>query len=521
MYVVKSCDPNSFQAHFDKSYWIGYEPTLNSTNLLFGLCPYGYCYSDYIAHKHLLLPKRANKTILDKFVCSKSHRTGILCGQCVEGYSVALNSPTFTCHKCTKNHLGILYLFLFYITPVTALFYIIMAFNVKLTSGPVSAFLFFSQIISSHYIIYSNFIDDSSPTAKSIANVLLTIYSMANLEFFHHEKFSYCLFTGAGAVDILAFNMLLSLYPILLIMIYFLLRRYQWIIYKCKLTCYNRSVTHGICAFPILYFARLTATSCAIFKSADVLYLNDTTVTYRTVFYMQGTVLYFDINYLLQGIYAVGSILLIVVLIAIPTIFLMLYPLISNIVVMFRWEESRGIQCVNKCLLVHVLKPIVDSFQGDYKNHLHFFARLYFFLYKTLFFCIVMIGSTPDINILLSFMIIYFFLLTLVHVLAMPYKKNTDNAAYSLVFMLILILFLVEYFRLSINTSSYTTTLIWSKVLLLAFPLCCLVLNCTWRVVNKIRSFCRGNLTDYQPLPDLPDRLVNDESESSDDNGDY
>jgi len=68
-------------------------------------------------------------------------------------------------------------------------------------------------------------------------------------------------------------------------------------------------------------------------------------------------------------------------------------------------------------------------------------------------------------------MIIYFFLLTLVHVLAVPFKKDADNAAHSLVFMLILIILLIEYFRLSINKSSYATTLMWSKVLLLSIML--------------------------------------------------
>ena len=522
--VISSCNLTSFQAHFDRYYWVGYVPDSNSSKImLFGLCPYGYCYADNTSYNNQLLPK--NATILDEFVCGKKNRTGILCGQCVMDYSVAVNSPMFTSHKCNKNRLGILYLLLYYIIPVTVLFYVIMAFNVKLTSGPVSAFLFFSQIISSQYFVYSNSIDITSPTAQSIVDVLLTIYSMSNLNFFHHEKFSYCLFASAGTVDILAFNMLLSLYPILLIFIYFLLRRYQWMIYKCKLTCYrisSRSVTHGICAFPLLYFARLNATSFAILKSADVSYLNNTTVNYRTVFYMQGTIPYFG-NYPLYDVYMAGSIFLIVILIAIPTIILMLYPFISNIVIIFQWEESGGIQFVNKCLLVHVLKPILDSFQGDYKDHLRFFAGLYFFLYKTLFFCIVMIGSTPDIKILLFLMIIYFFLLTLVHVLAMPYKKDVDNAAYSLVFMLILIILLMEYFLLSINKASYTMTLIWSKVLLLAFPLCCLMLNCVWKVANKIRSFHRRNITNYQLLPDFPDRLINDdddENETNDDNGD-
>ena len=99
---------------------------------------------------------------------------------------------------------------------------------------------------------------------------------------------------------------------------------------------------------------------------------------------MQGTIPYFG-NYPLYNVYTAGSILLIVILIAIPTIILMLYPFISNIVIIFRWEESRGIQFVNKCLLVHVLKPILDSFQGDYKDHLRFLLDYIFFVQNSLF----------------------------------------------------------------------------------------------------------------------------------------
>jgi len=51
-----------------------------------------------------------------------SHRTGRLCSQCVEGYSVAINSPTFACEECKNDYnLGILYLFLSYFIPVSTL----------------------------------------------------------------------------------------------------------------------------------------------------------------------------------------------------------------------------------------------------------------------------------------------------------------------------------------------------------------------------------------------------------------
>ena len=520
--VISSCNLTSFQAYFDRSYWVGYLSESN-TELLFGLCPYGYCYTDYALHNHnIMFPKVANKSVLDKFVCGNSHRTGILCGLCVEGYSVAVNSPTFTCHKCDKNHLGILFLLLSYIIPVTVVFCIIMSYNIKLTSGPVSAFLFFSQIISSHYFTYLGSRDDYVPAARSIVDVLLAIYSMSNLQFFHHEKLSYCLLPGAGTVDILSINILLSLYPLLLILIYMLLRRYQWIFYKtCKLSCYRlfNSVTYGICAFPVLYFARLNATSFAILKAADISSLNNTILEhFKTVFYMQGNIAFFGSSSLYLT-FVVGSIMCVVILIATPTIILMFYPFIANLVVIFQWEESRGIQLVNKCLLVNVLKPILDAFQGNYKDHLGFFAGLYFFLYKTLFFCIVMIGSTPDTKILLFLIIVYFVLITLVHVFAMPYKRYNDNAAYTAVFMLILIILLMEYFLLTIGKSSFAKMIMWSKVLLLALPLCCLLIACVWKAVNKMRCLQRRNTANYQLLPDFPSRLVNDD-ETSDENGD-
>ena len=166
--VITDCDLTAFQAYFDHSYWIGYRFD-NATDLLVSICPYQYCYDDRIS-KNQLLPRHANKTVLDHFVCGKRHRTGLLCGQCVPGYSVAMNSSTFACYSC-KYNVGVLYLFLSYFLPVGVLFYIIMMFNIRLTSGPISAFLFFSQIISSnkYYLDFSYTLHVNSATMLSIS----------------------------------------------------------------------------------------------------------------------------------------------------------------------------------------------------------------------------------------------------------------------------------------------------------------------------------------------------------------
>lgn len=137
--VIKGCELSLFQAHYNPLYWIGYDSD-DAKNLLYGSCPYRYCYTDQVSENQLL-PRNADKTTLDKYVCGDRNRTGLLCGQCVDGYSVLMNSPTFACYKCKSHHMGILYLLLLYIIPVSILFFIIMTYNVRMTGGPFSAFL--------------------------------------------------------------------------------------------------------------------------------------------------------------------------------------------------------------------------------------------------------------------------------------------------------------------------------------------------------------------------------------------
>ena len=516
--AITSCEPTLFQAHCNPFYWIGYESD-DENSLLFGFCPYRYCYTDH-ASQSQLLPQSANKTTLDKYVCGNRSRTGLLCGKCVDGYSVMMNSPTFACYKCKSNHFGIIYLLLSNIIPVSILFFFIMTYNIRLTYGPISAFLFYSQIISSQY--HRNldyFLNMDSPATLSVSNILLTIYGISNLEFFQHEKFSYCLFSKAGTIDVMGFDALLSLYPIVLITAYFALRQLQYYgIFCCKrqsvcMRFSSNSVTHGICAFLVLSFAKLNVTVFTILKSTDILHMDKTTSTFKTVVFMQGNIQYF--GNAIYNVYAIGSLLVIITLIVIPTAILMLYPFIANIVIIFGWEESRGIQIINKCLLVHRLKPILDSFQGDYKFHLQFFSGLHFFLYRTLFFCIVVAGFTPDIDILFILIITFFFLITIVHILTMPFKKYVDNTAYSSIYLLMLALWMLEYFLLSPDKFSYTIhiMLLWIKIFLSSLPLCCFMLYYILNLLNKLWRLQRARSVNYESSPD---RLINDRGDEDD-----
>ena len=489
--VITGCYQKSFQAYFDPTYWIGYQ-TDEALNLLYGSCPFQYCYSDNIAQDQFL-PQEANKMALDKFVCSSTKRTGELCGHCISGYSVAINSPTFGCHKCDTHHpiFGILILFGTYIIPVTILFYIIMAFNVRTTTGPISAFLFYSQVISSTYRFAFDYYRRDG-TKLEVSNIVIAIYSFSNLDFFSYDKIgTYCIFQNAGTVDILAFNLLLSFYPLLLVFIFFLFIEYC----RCKPKFFHkfrfsRSIAHGLCAFLVLCFAKLSVTAFAILKSTEIFHIDGK--TYKTVVYFQGDIEYFkEWPYIL---YAMGAILTVITVTTIPTLILVLHPIIMKCASYLGLGDSKIINIINKVLFVHKLKPVLDSFQGGYKDNMRLFAGLQNFVYRILFFYIAALPSTVKTHnstlLMLGFLLC---IIILIHMLTMPFKQYKDNAVYSLIYVLMLAIVIVEYYRLydSQDIQQGNDNMSWLGIVMLLLPLMCVFIYCLYKLLIIVNKFTR------------------------------
>ena len=478
--AITGCELNHLQAYYKKHYWIGYKSD-DATDLLFGTCPNRYCYNDHIPMVHFL-PRDANKTILDKFVCGDQRRTGVLCGQCIKGYSVMMNSPTSSCHKCDSVHLGTLYLVLSYILPVTVLFYIIMSYNIRMTTGLISAYLFFSQIIGSHYYYYTT-LKANTDLEFTTSNIIVAIYSISNLEFFQHDIFSYCLFPNAGTVDILAFKLLASFYPFLLVFTYFILRRYckHQCFQKCRIS--RKSITHGISAFLVLCFAKINILALAILKHVELSDMNGE--SYGRVVYLQGDLKYFGEP--LYNVYAIGSLLTVVIIISIPMMILMFHPILINIAIYFEWGESRFVLLINKLLLIDRLKPVLDTFRGDYKDKMHFFAGLHFIVYRIIFLCIVIMALTIDSKHVHLQLIAYYLVILLIHVLVMPFKSFINNAAHSLVYIILIMITNIEYIFFCTGDSS--DELIWTEIFLALLPLLCTILYFSWKLFSSVKAY--------------------------------
>jgi len=100
-------------------------------------CPYilqHYKFSSNNLHFHL--PQHTSN--LNSFMCGPLHRRCRLCGECEDGFGLALYSYTLECKKCWGHGLGwVLYITLTVI-PTTIIYIIVVVFCISATSSPLT-----------------------------------------------------------------------------------------------------------------------------------------------------------------------------------------------------------------------------------------------------------------------------------------------------------------------------------------------------------------------------------------------
>ena len=119
------CDTDSFHSYLHSGFWTGLvrDKISGRTELATSVCPTGFC--DYngstVSMLGIKLPQ--NTSLLDEVICGKS-RTGVLCGECREGYTTHFHSPNFLCKPAdpTLCKVGWLFYILSELVPVTVVF---------------------------------------------------------------------------------------------------------------------------------------------------------------------------------------------------------------------------------------------------------------------------------------------------------------------------------------------------------------------------------------------------------------
>ena len=482
---ISVCDLANFRAYRKRGYWLGYDKVASEDALLSGECPSGYC-----SYENLQLPDRAGIEYLNDHICN-APRTGKLCGICISNHSVYYNSLDFRCKE--NNGLcnwGWLLYILSELLPVTLVFIVIIFFNISFTSGLVNGFILYAQVVE--WLHVSDFLTvPFSEAATTLNNIHIFIYRMFSLHFFVMEKFTFCLWRGANALDILAFRYIQLVYAILLIFfIIFVMNKCNSVtlhkMQKCFAMLHSRSasmqggIIHGLSAFLILCYTQCLSTSIMLLSSSRI--EKKGSMNMATVVYYDGEIEWFSLRHLK---YAIPAIIFSLLVVVIPPVLLLVYPLHYRIIAILRLEEQRYIRLLVSPL--EKLKPFLDSFQSCFKDEYRFFSGLYL-LYR--------LGIQLNMGLVYihqSYLVLEFELIVmlLLHSICQPYKERWHNIIDTLLFCNLILINGLTLYNVSLaNSGTYDipdfTFTTWTQVLLIILPALAVIIVTALIVCRKI-----------------------------------
>ena len=368
-------------------------------------------------------------------------RGGILCGNCSEGYAVAINDPDLSCIECDSPYHGVAIFLFLQLVPVLIMLTLLAVLHIKITDGSFSGFVLISQMVTLQFpgLGYSSWIpvcygsQSDMLMRKNHLSIPLTLYSIWNLNFLNIDPLPFCIphiNTAAGAILL---EYITAVCPLVFIVV-----TYTWI--KCydngyRLVVYTTRPVHQLLArfwqkfkiqpslidtyagLMLLSYMRLLATSFKLLKLTVIKSSNEA-YNYTLAFYYDANLSYFTSHHAAYGVLAILCLLVFVV---IPTIVLLFYHLKC-----FQ-------RCLTRCKLDRPgLHALVDAYQGCFKNSAtdgserRYFAGLYL-LFR---FCYVFFLITPVLSFpasIASFEIGISFIMAAVIAIFRPYKTIVHN----------------------------------------------------------------------------------------------
>ena len=457
MYGVLECDMIAFRAFIVRDFWIGCVRDSVAT----GYCPLGYCHRKTILESQLYYAPKTCAGSDEHSLCV-SHRKSRLCGECDEGYTAHFHSDTFICKRCSYGALGLLIYIIAELFPLLLLFAAIVIMKVRMTSGPMQSLILFAQMST---LIHSN------QAINNIHHVLVRIHAgivgVLSLDFLKFDELSFCLWEGATVLDNLLVRYLTTFSAFLLISSYILIIRNNSKFQKCicckpakriigKMTVFKNAIVHGISTFLILTYTQFTVASFQILSRLK-LYGEGGKVVISVV-RLQGNVEYFGVDHLP---YAIPAVLVLVFLSLPPPLLLISYPLLWKIKARLRPADNE-----RTVWLIRKLLPIIDSFQGVFRDNRRMFAGL-LFLWRIVL--VAIFALTTNLIDFFTYTQVILLFLFVFHVVAQPYKRRLYNMIDSLLFANMAIINAITWSTFY-NTSNVA---IGFQVILMYLPLIC------------------------------------------------
>jgi hypothetical protein len=338
-----------------------------------------------------------------------------------------------TCIRCPNARWNWVWYIMAAYLPLTLFYFVILLFKVNITSSHLFAAVYYCQTMSMPLlmrIIFSIVGQQVSSSFLTAAKVCFSLYGIWNLDFFRLFYSEMCL--GTGVLPTLALDYIIAFYPLLLMVISYLLialydKNYRivnilWRPFRELLSVLWRkwdvktSMIDVFATFFFLSYVRLLSVSFDLLIPTRVYNFYPDHYNYTLGLLYAGHIEYFGKEHLPYALLALGVLSIFVIL---PLVVLALYPFsffqaILNLFP-FRW---------------YILHTFVDSFYGCYKDgtqpgsHDYRWFVSFFFGIRAVQF---LLYSIPDATVSLALYVNTVFLHTALVAIFQPFKSFDVN----------------------------------------------------------------------------------------------
>ena len=460
--IVKCSDDGS--ASIKQGYWFGVVNGQATTTF----CPNQYC--DFTSCDDCIsfcdMPKAKDGQC-------REHRTGIACGNCKSGYVLPFDSVLCVeSDKCfPEMTVLVAMLVMFYWLATVVLIIIFMNFSFQI--GYAYGIIYFYSIVD---LLYYDLANSEILFIKILAGFArLTPKFLGTLCLTNDENWS--------GIDQQFFHYVHPIAVLLILLTLTVAARYS-----VKLSHYiSRSIVRAICLILLLAYTSVAFTSLKLLQPQ---FFNDNNDAYT---YSSPDNRYFHGRHALYGVVAI--MFGVVVVIGFPLL-LLLEPFISSKIYFAR------------------LKPILDQFQGCYKDKCRHFAGYYLLCRLVI---MIVVFTSGSYYVTLFIMRLLCIIIAMIHGWVLPYKSKLLNG-------LDLFILLTAVFVVGFNTSylpdSFDGVVYVGMVM---FPLLCFVgFGLAFPVLKRVMAAKHKRsmvALEYESLLESRGAINDDSSDSQDDSG--
>ena len=364
--------------------WIVAHTQINNTKYLTSNCPMDYC-----------LPYSSSVNLLHPDLQCQFNRTGILCSQCRHPLSMVFASSR--CMKCTNVHILITVIVIVAGIVLVVLLYLL---NLTATNGTINGIIFYANIVSINDSVF--LVNDN------VFKPLRVFIAFTNLDL----GIETCFYNGMDSYAKMWLQLFFPSYLIIIATSIIIASRYSTRILRLT---YTRSLPVLATLFLLSYTGVLRTVLTVLFSYSTITHLPSG--HQERAWSIDASVPLFGLKF-------------IILFITCLMLFLLLIPF--NIILLFT-RYFLQFKIVNR------FKPLLDAFQGSYKDKYYYWVAVHLALRSFLF----AFYAFPKLKLILSTLLLIVFGIYTGY--ACPHKNKLVNIQELLLLINLTIIYAVSY----------------------------------------------------------------------------